>query len=58
MPSGRKVLLVCRCGKKCSSYTEWDRHLKTKHPKWRKELEAGGDLADDRREFRKARGAT
>jgi hypothetical protein len=48
--------VVCRCGKVCRSFTEWDKHLKAKHPKWRAELEGGGDLADDRKVFRESRG--
>lgn len=56
MPNGRRVLLVCRCGKKCYSFKEWERHLKTKHSKWHKELEGSGDLDEDRQVFRRERG--
>jgi len=36
--------------------SEWEKHLKKKHPQWHRELEASGTLAEDREEFRKARG--
>lgn len=47
--------VICRCRKVCRSMSDWERHLKKKHPKWYKELEGEGSLAEDRRVFREAR---
>lgn len=48
-----KAKVVCRCGKVCGSFKEFDDHLTAKHPKWRKELELSGQLAEDRKVFRR-----
>lgn len=52
----KSAKVICRCGKVCPSMSEWDKHLKKKHPKWRQELEASGTIAEDREVFRKVRG--
>ncbi len=52
----RSAKVVCRCGKVCGSFKEFDDHLTKRHPKWRKELELSGQLAEDREVFRKAGG--
>jgi hypothetical protein len=52
----RSVKVVCRCGKVCTSMRDWDQHLKKKHPKWRKQLEGEGSLAEDRQVFKETRG--
>lgn len=49
----RKAQVVCRCGKVCGSFKGFDDHLTAKHPKWRKELERSGQLAEDRKVLRK-----
>lgn len=48
--------VICRCRKVCTSFSDWEKHLKAKHPRWHKELESNGELAEDKTVFREARG--
>jgi hypothetical protein len=54
----KSAKVVCRCGKVCQTFKEWEKHLKAKHPRWHKELESSGDLAEDKTVFREVRGRT
>ena len=45
----------CRCGKVCTTFREWDAHLKARHPRLRREMMRDGTLEEDRLEFRKSR---
>lgn len=47
--------VICRCRKVCTSFSDWEKHLKAKHPRWHKELESNGDLAEDKTVFREVR---
>jgi hypothetical protein len=55
MKAASACQVVCRCRKVIKNFRDWEKHLRSRHPRWYQELKSDGTLSEDKAIFKEAR---